>query len=70
MEEVVKIAETDFPMFREAFLAIPGRSLASVPEKTLKERYREFLKRLEASTSRYTSAQLKAMDPKELINKF
>ena len=32
----IKITETDFPKFREAVLAIPVRSLSSVPEKALK----------------------------------
>ncbi len=44
----IKVAEIDFPIFMKAVLAIPVRSLHSVPEQTLKEQYSEFLKRLEA----------------------
>ncbi len=57
-------------MFMKAVLANSVRSQHSVPEQTLKEQYRDFLKRLEALTSHYTLGHLKALNPKELIKKF
>ena len=57
-------------MFMKAVLAKSVRSQHSVPEQTLKEQYRDFLKRLEALTSHYTLGHLKALNPKELIKKF
>lgn len=66
--EKVKISET-FPKFREAILALSAGSLSSVPEKVLKGQCRQFLKRLELSSS-YTTVQLKNVDPRELITFF
>ena len=66
----MKVAAIEFPQFMNAISAVPVTSLKEVPVDELRHQYRLFLERLSRMTSKFTEAELKGMDSKELIKKF
>ena len=66
----IKVALREFPTFLTAVRCLPIRSLDDIGDGDLKDQYREFTKRLENVTKKYSLLDLRKVDPKKIIKRF